>query len=87
VLVGVAGFEPATPSSRTRCATRWVRHCAFGAATFLSLQFNVLCASVGAGHKTSELAEPTQAFVLPIEHLVCSKGISCRKSGWVEAPL
>jgi hypothetical protein len=22
VLVGVAGFEPATPSSRTRCATR-----------------------------------------------------------------
>ena len=21
-LVGVAGFEPATPSSRTRCATR-----------------------------------------------------------------
>ena len=22
LLVGVAGFEPATPSSRTRCATR-----------------------------------------------------------------
>jgi hypothetical protein len=24
VLVGVAGFEPATPSSRTRCSTTWV---------------------------------------------------------------